>query len=345
MSTPLRLIACLATALTASGCPHTVAQDAHTGPDGKVKGAQEVVLENGEGRAKGIVTYPGGDRVDWKKIPLPEGKAGLLELKLRWRSPRPGLDLSFEVYDQWFHPVGGAKPRPGSGRTAKKVTIENAQGAYFVQIYASRRGDAGEYVLTAEFDDRAGALAAGPIPDPPRLPAVPLPPKPCDATSFDPKNPACTSVCPTPADPKWPGCQGVCPSPPDTSLPACQATMACPNPPDRRVKSCTKNLWPECTPGAKDPGNPNCDGFKVVMKARIINVQATSGGTLITVNRGSDKGVATGWRGTLLRPDGKPVDQGEFVVIRVTKRDAVAKVKVGVDTVNRYKEVELSEPK
>ena len=336
------VFACVATGLAA--CAHNVAQDGNTGPDGKVKGAQALELENGEGRSKGIVTYPGGDRVDWKKIVLPEGKAGVLELKLRWKSPRPGLDLAFEVYDQWFHPVGGAKPKPGSGRTSKKFAIENAQGTYYVQIYAAKRGDAGEYVLTAEYDDRNTALALGPIPEPPRLPALPLPPKPCDASSFDMKNPACAFVCPMPADPKWPGCQGVCPSPPDASLAACQASMPCPNPPDRRVRSCTKDLWPACTPGAKDPGNPNCDGFRIVMKARIINVQATSGGTLITVNRGSDKGIATGWRGTLLRADGKPVDKGEFVVIRVTKRDAVAKVKVSVDTVNRYKEVEISEP-
>ena len=48
--------------------------------DGKVKGAKKIELENGEAKARGIVTYPGGDRVDWKVIELPANATGQLKL-------------------------------------------------------------------------------------------------------------------------------------------------------------------------------------------------------------------------------------------------------------------------
>jgi len=44
-------------ALLAS-CASNVPQDKSTGPDGKIKGAKELVLDNGEAKATGIVTYP-----------------------------------------------------------------------------------------------------------------------------------------------------------------------------------------------------------------------------------------------------------------------------------------------
>ena len=66
------LIACVWLA----GCAHNVGQDDHTGADGKEKGAKTITLENGEGKAKGIVTYPGGDRVDWKLRRAARSKRG-----------------------------------------------------------------------------------------------------------------------------------------------------------------------------------------------------------------------------------------------------------------------------
>ena len=51
-------------AVLALSCARNVAQDAATGPDGKIKGARNITLENGEGKAQGIVTYPGGDRIE-----------------------------------------------------------------------------------------------------------------------------------------------------------------------------------------------------------------------------------------------------------------------------------------
>src|SRR3712207_4868278 len=90
------------------GCAHNVPQDKATGPDGKQKGATPIALQEGEGKAHGIVTYPGGDRVDWKFIELPAGQKGKLDLELKYRTPRPGLQVAFDVFDQWNTPVSKA---------------------------------------------------------------------------------------------------------------------------------------------------------------------------------------------------------------------------------------------
>ena len=330
-----------------------VSQEAHTGADGKPKGAKKVTLENGEGKAHGIVTYPGGDRVDWKQIELPKDKTGTLSLKLSWSSPRPGLDLSFAVYDEYFWPITEAKPRHHNTRTSKKVDpIAHAKGTYYVMVYASNRGDAGKYTLTADYaEDKAQVifdLSKVEIPDPPKLPTVPEPPVPCDPKKYDDKNPACKGVCPDPPDPKNPACSNVCPTPPDATNPACQKTMACPNPPVRAVKNCMDiwNVkkpapWPPCDYAKKDPENPNCD-IKLKYTAHVVDVQSAGNESIITVNKGSGAGVAQGWTGRVM--NGKtPVTGGDFVVIRVTKTSAVGKVKLTVDTVKNA-DVELQEP-
>src|SRR5438105_15949519 len=83
---------CVIAALGVS-CAHNVAQDAASGPDAKQKGAKAMTMENGEAKASGIVTYPGGDRVDWKMLEIPDKQKGGLDIKLSWTPPRPGLQL------------------------------------------------------------------------------------------------------------------------------------------------------------------------------------------------------------------------------------------------------------
>lgn len=339
--------------LLVGACPKMVPQDSHTGVDGKPKGAKKVALENGEAKARGIVTYPGGDRVDWKQIELPKDKTGTLSLKLSWQPPRPGLDLSFAVYDEYFWPIAEAKPKKHTKRTSKKVDdIPHAKGIYYVMIYASGRGDAGKYTLAVNYaEDKAGPtfdLSKVEIPDPPKLPAVPEPPVPCDPKKYDDKNPACKGVCPDPPDPKNPACSNVCPTPPDASNPACQKTMACPNPPDRRVKNCMDQWasqkpapWPACDYSKKDPNNPNCD-IKLKLASRVIDVNVQGSDTVITVDKGSNNGVAQGWTGKVM-DNGKPVAGGDFVVVRVTKTAAIGKVKLTADRVS-HATVELQEP-
>ena len=305
-------------------CPKIVKQESATGPDGKEKGAKPITLdESGEGVAKGIVTYPGGDRVDWKSIELPKDQRGTLSLTLTWVPPRPGLQLAFDVFDPNGKQVASAKGGKKSGKRSRDTAIDNASGKFFVRIYAVGRGDAGTYTFKANFVQGVGAGAD--IPEPPRLPAVPEAEVPCDPSQFDKKNPACKTVCPIPMDPSWPACAGACPNPPDVNIASCQATMPCPNPPDPRVRSC-----------------PKAAPLKV--SGSVINVQATSDGVIITVNRGTKQGVAAKWNGRLLTAGGAPVNGGNFSVIKVSERNCVGKVKLTTDTVNANLDVELTPP-
>lgn len=157
-----------------------VPQDASSGKDHRAKGAKTIELEDGEARVRDIVTYPGGDRVDWKVVTLPEGQKGQLKIRLRMRPARPGMDVAFNVYDEWFGRIARAKPGDGSKRT-KGVKIDDARGTYYIQVYAPRRKDAAEYRLALRFRERkapdAGADAdlLAQLDDPPSLPAVPEP--------------------------------------------------------------------------------------------------------------------------------------------------------------------------
>jgi hypothetical protein len=193
-------------------CAHNVPQDKATGPDGKLKDAVPIAFENGQGRARGIVTYPGGDRIDWKSIELPQGTKGTLELQLRWNTPRPGLQVAFDVFDQWNTPIVTPRAPQRKGGRIRSVTIDEAHGKYFVRVYAPKRGDAGQYTLLATYAETKAPdvvkIANVPIPDPPRLPPVPTPDPICEP--FDTHNKACEKECPEFGAPKgWPGCQKV----------------------------------------------------------------------------------------------------------------------------------------
>src|SRR5689334_6013551 len=115
-------------------CAHNVPQDQATGEDGRFKGAKEITLDNNEGHASDIVTYPGGDRVDWKFVQLPDKKVGQLDIKLTWQPPRPGLQLAFDVFDEWFYPVGETKKGKKRGRSrTRSASIDNAKGKYYIR--------------------------------------------------------------------------------------------------------------------------------------------------------------------------------------------------------------------
>jgi hypothetical protein len=194
--------------VVAVGCANNVPQDRSTGPDGRLKGATPLTFENGEARTKGIVTYPGGDRIDWRIIELPEKQKGTLDLQLTWKTPRPGLQVAFDVFDEWNRPIVAASGGRRGGRT-RTATINDAIGKYFVRIYAPKRGDAGAYVLKASFEpqDTTGGIDIRtlPIPDPPKLAAVPEPDPDCP--TFDPQNKACHKSCPFDAPEGWKGCK------------------------------------------------------------------------------------------------------------------------------------------
>jgi hypothetical protein len=337
-----------------TACAHNVPQDSASGADSRPKGAKPINLENGEGKAKGIVTYPGGDRVDWKVLDLPANIRGQIDVKLQWQPPRPGLQLAFDVFDEYNTPIVQSKrtSRKRSTSRIRTATIDNAKGKYFIRVYAVGRGDAGAYKLTVDFKENTGPIALDlskvDIPEPPKLAAVPEIEIGCDEFTFDVKVPACKNICPTSnAPPGWPACKGKCPDPPDVNNSACWNTMPCPNPPDRRVKACPKAKWPKCLDiNNPDPQNPNCDDATAPpVTARVIKTEIQQNDTIITIAAGTDQGVSKAWKGHVLRADSdSPMDGGDVIVIRVGKRETIGKAHLTTDQISANPRVKLIPP-
>jgi hypothetical protein len=354
---PIAPIALVAAALiAAAGCASNVPQDKKSGNDGRVKGAKAMILENGEAKATGIVTYPGGDRIDWKLVELPEKKRGTLELKLQWTPPRPGLQLAFDVFDEWNELIVSSSKKTGKkarGRT-RSATVENAKGKYFVRVYAVGRGDAGKYKLAIDFKETIVGPAFDPlkleIPDPPKLAAVPEHVDPCDDLNFDPKKPECKLYCPSVgAPPNWPPCSGQCPKPYDVENEACQKIMPCPKPPDIRVRACKPHHFPPC-PDKKnpDPNNPNCLVAPDPIVARIIGNEVQGGELVLRIGTGSDQGISKSWRANVVAgPDvsEKPIPGGEVTIIRVDKQRVIGKTRLTASQIEANSYVKFTPPK
>ena len=335
------------------GCSRNVPQDRSSGEDGRVKNARPIVLENGEARIKGIVTYPGGDRVDWRKVELPPDKPGALSLRLSWIPPRPGLGLGIDVFDAYGRQVASSRGSRASRsrrstRRTRKADIAGAKGTYFIRVYAPERGDAGAYTLSVAYaaidpPDRH-QLDPASIPDPPRLPAVPADAVPCDPDNWDKTNPKCKDVCPNPPNMALKQCQNTCPLPHTVDVPACWKIMECPTPPDKRVAKC-KGVVPECAAG--QPVTNNClpPPPPKPIRARIVNVnQITSDTVEIRLDRGTLAGITRGWRGQLLGKNGKRIPQSNFTVTRVGEKTAYGTIKMRSDDVTANQQVELSPP-
>jgi len=330
-------------------CAHSVPQDKATGTDGKNKGAKPLTLENGEAKASGIVTYPGGDRVDWKVVELPDKQRGILDVKLQWTPPRPGLQLGFDVFDEWNHQVTQSKkPRGKSKSRVRTASVDGAKGKYFIRVYAVGRGDAGKYKLTVEYKEQSGPMAIDltkvEIPEPPKLAAIPEAEAACgdEFAPFDPKT-SCRDQCPQGAPSTWPGCRGKCPDPPDPANQACWDKV-CPNPPTKRAKACKITMFPPCDKSAPDPDNPKCDIKAAPVVARVIKNEVQGSDTIITIAAGEDQGVTQkGWTGTVLRGDSdRPMDGGSVTIIRVGKRETIGKVRLTTDQISANPKVKLS---
>ena len=308
----LAIAGAIAVAALVAGCIKNVPQNGNSGKDARAKGAKAIELENGDGSATDIVTYPGGDRVDWKMIELPEGKKGQLRIRIRFRPARPGMDVAFNVYDEYFAPVKRVKPSNRGGKTRKGLKIKDARGKYFVQIYAPRRKDAAKYKLEVRFEEKKPPIKKGDaellaqIDDPPPLPSVPEP-------VVDP-------LAGQPGGALGPGGAG--------------AGGAIPTGPD-----------PTGGPGGAGAGGTDPEpALAGPVKAKVRKVQtATGGGVVVTLNKGKNAGVARGWRGKVLRGSSdEPLVGGDFKVIRVTKRESVAKIRLTVDQVRSNPNVLLT---
>ena len=340
----------------AFGCARNIPQDKASGEDGKIKAAKPMQLENGEARASGIVTYPGGDRVDWKLIELPEKQRGTMEIKLTWTPPRPGLQLAFDVFDEWNNQVGGSKKlskKRAKGKI-KTATIPNAKGKYFIRVYAVGRGDAGKYRLSVDFSEQVAGLAFDPlkleIADPPKLAAVPEIEQGCDEFTFDPKVPACKMVCPAAgAPPGWPACKGKCPTPPTVDEPACWATMPCPKGnPDERIKACKPKDWPPC-PDKNNPdeSNPNCRVKAAPIVGRILQKQVQGTDLLITIGVGASQGVKASWTASVVGSNSVnagPVAGGKVTIVRVDTDKTLGRISLTADQIASTPYVRLAPP-
>jgi hypothetical protein len=335
---------CRSAAICAAlGCAHPLSQDAATGPDGWPTGAVPIALVRGSNAATGVgsgtVSYPAGDRVDWKRIDLPLHQVGTLALVLTWQTTRGADRLGFDVFDSWGAPVvtrggdGSAEPTDLTTRT-QTGRIDRARGSYLVRVYAVDRHDAGDYQLAVEFapTDPGFDPAALAVPEPPRLPDVPIEPT-CDDRAYDPANPACANKCPTPAD---------------VRIAACQATMPCPSPPDRRVAACAPSAWPACDLAHRDRGNPNCDHAHVPpVVARIIRTDLRSGDSdlFVTIGAGKQQGLSLRWTARVVHGDDQaPLPNGAITLVRIDDKVTFGKVKLTSDQLPRDARVELQPP-
>jgi len=324
------------------GCAHTVPQDSATGVDGKIKGAVAIRLDNNEGVARGVVTYPGGDRVDWRKVELPA--PGKLELKMTYTTPRPGLRVAFDVFDQYNTPITLQR---AVAKRSREATIDHAKGTYFVRIYAPRRGDAGTYKLAAAFTpDIVTPTKPVEVPEPPKLPSVPATVEDC--ISFDAKNPTCANACPDDAPANWKGCPKDLCRTPDVNNVACQKTMACVvGQADRRIAACMANptkYFAACNWAAPDPANPRCDVPDPV-SARTISVQEDGDEVTITIAAGSNQRVAKGWTVTILAGNSdKPLPGGTATITHVERTKATARVHLRREIVEANQNLRLTPP-
>lgn len=348
----------LGTAVAAAGCVRTIDPAGHTGPDGRYTGARALELDGNTGEATGVVTYPGGDRVDWKKIELPADTKGTLTLELAWRAPRAGLDLAFDVWSQWGDDLGGVASKKWNGKrksarraiARKDTTIVDAQGTVYVAVYASNRGDAGRYTLSAtftpeekkfdpKFDEKLQQLlAAGKvaIPDPPRLALVFPPcgdeydrsnpdcvenPPPCDRDKKDKNNPSCKHLCDEKnLDPKNPDCV-------------------------QFYEKCTPETWvdPSVNPTCKDVDKPQGPVVEPIYLT-IISAEKKDEKMWILFSVGKNSPIETGWAGSIVDSKQRPLKKGAFKVVKVKGGIGYATVDMSLDEVNRNLDVVVYPP-
>jgi hypothetical protein len=344
-------LAALAAVAALAGCPNNIGQNAKTGTDGQHKGAKELKLDNNEVKSHGVVTYPGGDRADWMFFELPAKESGSLEISLTWTVPRPGLQLAFDVWDEYGKELSKSKAsaRKKRGLRKKDETIADAKGKIYIRVFAVNRGDAGTYKLVVDYKPTPVPIPIDPtsiaVSDPPRLPEVPAIIEPCTNENFDKKKLECKNFCPDPPDPAWPACKGPdkCPDPKEITNLACwrdpKTRPACPNPWDVTYVQWCKP--PPC-PTPPDPANPNCK--PVSQTARIIVVTIQDNSTIVTVPIGKEKGITSAWHAKLLTNSGAPLSGGAATIVRVDKATTVLKVGLSPDVVNANKTVQFDPP-
>ena len=347
-------------AVVGAACANNVKQNQATGPDGVAKGAMPLPLEEQEredpkaapafkGEAKGIVTYPGGDRVDWKVIELPEQQLGTLDLKMTWTPPRPGLRLAFDVFDARARPVPA---KLGKTSRSRDASIDAARGKYFVRVYAEHRGDAGAYRLVAAFTPGA----AKSIFDPTKVELPPVPPLPAieikTCRQYDAADPECAKTCHKDAPSGAKGCPPchkfaksnadcaeVCAPGAPASWPACVALRPPCETFDRADPKCA-DLCPKNAPADW----PACKKLRPV-EAEIKGNQIVGDEVEVLLKLGSNHGVTNAWRAVLLDANkGTPVPGATGKVVQSSGPSVKVRFRLTLPTIESNPRVRLSPP-
>lgn len=342
-------------ALSAS-CMSNVPQDKKSGEDGRVKNAKQMIFEENIASTKGIVTYPGGDRIDWKMIEIPEKKRGSLVVNLSWKSPRPGLRLAFDVFSDWGDKIGESKKKTGKRSRSRANagratgTVADARGKNYIRVYALERGDAGAYSLKVEFKETLGDIGFNPltleIPDPPRLASVPEAVDPCTDDNFDPKKPECKNFCPANGGPTgWKPCKDKCPDPPKIEIKACWAIVDCPNPPDLKYAKCKPADWPPC-PDPKNPDlrNPNCPKTLPTLTVRVTARESSGSDLILTAAAGAEQGITPQWTASVIDTSSGRVLANNVLIRKIDKRLTKVATKLSASVINDNTHVKFTPP-
>jgi hypothetical protein len=104
-----------------------------------------------------------------------------------------------------------------------------------------------------------------------------------------------------------------------------------------------------CGGGAKQEKEPPAGGRVMAptpdqprVQAGITDVRPNSLGTMVTVDAGSDRGVAEGWSGTILDPGDRPL--GTLQIMTVTSTSSIGRTSLSADEVPSNAMVVLSPP-
>jgi hypothetical protein len=301
----------------ALSCVKTVDPAADTGEDGEYDGSTQIDLDNTlHGETEDTVSYPGGDRVDWFSVDVGKTIPGTLTVTLSYTGPRKGADLSYKVYAEWGALLGEEKPRkhpPNTKHGHRESKARPAFGTVYIEVYASRPMDAGDYTLKVAF-----------LPDKPKFPPLddfPLPPTlsavypKCTADNWDKENPDCKEM-------KIPDPNGPKPPPPTP----CDMNNPDPNNPDCLQK------FPVCDVAALDCKNPNCAGksedVTPVVGDIVAGPDADGAGSVLTVNVGTDLGLTKQWKGYLVDSQETQIENSDLTLKKPKKTASDWKVPI-----------------
>jgi hypothetical protein len=334
----VRPLLTLVAVCASAACGSAITQHSKSGEDFEVKGAKTIKLDDGYGRSKDNVTYPGGDRVDWKTFETPS--KGDISITLKWTSPRPDLDLSMNILDDTYTVVKRVPPASsGSGRKTAELKDMPA-GNYYVQVYASGRGDAGEYTLEVQHSPERAVMPQNveALPNPPRLPAIPAAVAAAagggggGGGGVGPKGSE-TNPC-KPGEQCPPGALFINPACP-TAPPAMPGT---PCPPAAAIK-------PECPEAG--PLMPEQPCPPKPRAGRIIERSRDNQDIIITIDKGSNHGIGKGWMGVIFtgRSGSKVLTGSDFTIFKVTEDESYGKIrKLSLDDLGENTRVELRAP-